>query len=283
MSEYKQVQADELPLHEEVRILEANQDGLIALEKPAGLLSHPNEPEDATRSLLTTEYNYDEEYFFWKDDAGVECRAWLVNRLDSPTSGVILLALSYDLNLTVKQVFATNRATKVYHALVRHAPKGNAGTWNDILSKDIFNGSKVIKRGKRVKAKVSFQVMKRPMGGFPVSLLKLNPVTGRTHQLRVQCSKHGHPIVGDRNYGHFGFNKEIVLETAEKGMMLHSSETSLTYAHKGKVRYFRAKSALPPRFNTVMSFRPGMKRGEKPDDAIQVKDPILEGRRFKGA
>ena len=138
-------------------------------------------------------------------------------------------------------------------------------------------------KGEKVK-EGNFRVMKRPIGGFPVSLLKLNPVTGRTHQLRLQCSKHGHPIVGDRNYGHFGFNKEIILKTAEKGMMLHSSETSLTYAHKGKVRHFRAKSALPPRFDTVMSFRPGMKRGENVNDSsIEVKDPILGGRRFKGA
>ena len=63
MPAYKQVQAHELPLHEEVRILEANEDGLIALEKPTGLLSHPNEPDDAPRSLLNAEYNYDEEYF----------------------------------------------------------------------------------------------------------------------------------------------------------------------------------------------------------------------------
>ena len=91
----------------------------------------------------------------------------------SPTSGVILLALSYELNITVKQVLRT--ATKVYHALVRHAPKGTAGTWNDILSKDVYNGCH--QKGKKVKAKVTFRVMKRPIGGFPVSLLKLNPVT----------------------------------------------------------------------------------------------------------
>ena len=66
MPAYKQVQAHELPLHEEVRILEANEDGLIALEKPAGLLSHPNEPDDAPRSLLNAEYNYDESTFSGK-------------------------------------------------------------------------------------------------------------------------------------------------------------------------------------------------------------------------
>lgn len=282
MSDIKQVLPEKLPLHEEVRILESNEDGLVALEKPAGLLSHPNEDGDTPRSLLNASYDYEGEYFYWKDESGAECRAWLVNRLDSPTSGVILLALNDELNLIVKQVFATHRATKVYHALVRNAPRQLTGTWTDYLSKDLYNGSRRIKRGQQVKAKVSFQTIKKPIGGFPIALIKLNPVTGRTHQLRVQCGKHGHPIVGDRNYGHFAFNKEVVLETGEKGMMLHSSETSLTYAYKGQVRNFRARSELPKRFSTVFDFRPGMKRGtHRNEGAASEKDPILKGRRFK--
>jgi 23S rRNA-/tRNA-specific pseudouridylate synthase len=87
------------------------------------------------------------------------------------------------------------------------------------------------------------------------------PVTGRTHQLRVQCSKHGHPIVGDRTYGKFSFNREIKTETGVKRLLLHSTETTLRYAYRGKAREFRAESPMPDAFNTVLRFRPGLTHG----------------------
>lgn len=283
---YQTVQPDVIPLNRAVRLLASNEDGLVAIEKPAGALSHPNDPEDIPRSVVVASYDYQGEYYFWKDDDGVERRVWLVNRLDSPTSGVLLLALNEAINETVKQVFATHKATKIYFALVRHVPRASAGTWSDKLKKDLVNGTRVIKKERLVPAKSGFQVIKKPTGGFPVSLLKLAPITGRTHQLRVQCKKHGHPIVGDRTYGHFGFNKEIVLETGIKRMMLHSTETVVNYTYQGKVRSFRARSELPEAFDEILRFRPGMGRQKKlnpVDRAVAKQSAPLEGRRFKGA
>ncbi|MFP4156855.1 MAG: RluA family pseudouridine synthase [Opitutales bacterium] len=284
MSEYQTVQPEGLPLNERVRLLQSNEDGLVAIEKPAGLLSHPNRAEDIPRSILRANYDYKNEYYFWKDDHGTEFRVWLVNRLDSPTSGVLLLALNEAINETAKQVFASHKATKLYYALVRKKPAVNGGTWSDTLYKDLINGKRVIQRGKRVPAKTYFQTVTSPIGGFPVALLKLSPVTGRTHQLRIQCQKHGHPIVGDRNYGHFAFNKEVSQSTGHKRMFLHAAETRVNYTFKGKVRNFRAESPLPDAFHDVIRFRPGMEPVEPfdPEESGQTSDK-LEGRRFKGA
>ncbi len=125
-------------------------------------------------------------------------------------------------------------------------------------------------------------MIKKPVGGFPIALLKLMPLTGRTHQLRIQCKKHGHPIVGDRKYGHFGFNKEVALETGEKRMMLHASEVIVNYSFKGKPRVFRAKSETPEAFRQVMGFRPGMTKPNAADGAtVEKAQDGLEGRRFK--
>lgn len=282
MSEYQTVQAEELPLNENVRLLEANADGLVAIEKPPGALSHPNQADEIARSVLRANYDYANEYFFWEGEDGKECRAWLVNRLDSPTSGVLLLALNEKISAIVKQVFATHRANKVYYALVYEKPTAHAGTWSDTLYKDLINGKRVIKRGKRITAKTNFQFMTSPTGGFPVALMKLCPVTGRTHQLRIQCQKHGHPIVGDRTYGHFGFNKEVSQKTGQKRMLLHSGETLVNYAFQGKARKFKAESPLPKAFHDVMGYRPGMKaeeQNELPSDENSSK--TLEERRFK--
>ena len=118
---------DQLPLNAGVHLLAYNEDGLVALEKPFGALSHPNVSGDNRRSLLVADYDFEEECYYWTDDTGVSRRAWLINRLDSPTSGVILLGLNQGISQTIKKEFATHRVTKIYYALVRGVPRTSSG------------------------------------------------------------------------------------------------------------------------------------------------------------
>ena len=274
-------QLSDLPLGHGVRLITSNEHGLVALDKPAGLMSHPNADGDSRRSLLNADYDYEDEVYTWTV-GDVEHRAWLVNRLDSPTSGVILIALNEAISETIKQMFSTHKVNKVYYALVKHTPSVPSGSWSDQLKKDVYRGKKLIKGGQLIPAKARYHVVKAPTGGFPVSLLRLMPLTGRTHQLRVQCKKHRHPIVGDRTYGSFSFNKEVALETGEKRMMLHSGETSMRYAFKGQMHTFKAESELPESFAAVMRFRPGLNVGKA---RVTKNKPatrsVLAGRRFR--
>ncbi len=279
MDTFIETKPDQLPLNKRVKLIAHNEDGLVALEKPIGSMSHPNKAEDLKKSILLAEYDYEQECFTWEDADGKECKAWLINRLDSPTSGVILLGLNPDISQTIKEKFASHKVTKIYYALVRGKPTKPTGVWEDRLKKDIIAGSRVLKKARVVSAKTRYQTVKSPTGGFPVTLIKLFPLTGRTHQLRVQCKKHGIPIVGDRTYGSFGFNREVKMLTKEKRMMLHSAETTVNYSYKGKQRVFVAKSELPESFNNLIRYRPGMKL-ESPKDS---KKSDLEGRRFKEA
>ena len=206
MVDFEDTSIDHLPLNRGVHLLSHNEDGLVALEKPAGALSHPNAEGESRRSLLMSDYDLKEECYQWIDGAGRARRAWLINRLDSPTSGVILLGLNHGISQTIKKEFATHRVTKIYYALVRGVPRTSAGAWADNLKKDVRQGNRLIRQGQIVPVKARYQTIKSPTGGFPITLMKLMPVTGRTHQLRVQCKKHNLPIVGDRTYGSFSFN-----------------------------------------------------------------------------
>ena len=285
MSRFEQL-SHELPLGPQVRVIDCNQDGLVALDKPDGIMSHPNEHRDRKRSLLTAHYDFESECFTW-EVAGEARKAWLLNRLDSPTSGVILLSLDQELSDVIKRQFASHKVTKVYYALCKNVPSAMTGKWNDSLNKDVYRGGRLVRGGLRVSAKTGYQVAKKPTGGFPVCLLKLMPLTGRTHQLRVQCSKHRHPIVGDKTYGSFSFNREVAEVTGEARMMLHSAETIVHYVFKGKVGDFHVQSPLPQAFKTVINFRPGLhhssparqQRSETKSDP--GKSGLLEGRRFK--
>ena len=274
---------NDLPLGPGVGLLVSNQDGLVALDKPVGVLSHPNKRLDGNRSLLNAKYDYESEVYTW-EVGDVIHRAWLINRLDSPTSGVILIALNGALSTTIKQLFSKHKVNKVYYALVQNTPRVSVGAWNDTMKKDVYPGKSVVSGGQRVPAKARYQVMQAPSGVFAVSLLKLKPLTGRTHQLRVQCKNHGHPIVGDRTYGNFAFNREVVAATAEKRMMLHSGESTIRYTFKGKLRDFHAIAQLPKAFEAVLRFRPGLNAGSSqtpPASLSKAPRSVLQGRRFK--
>ena len=277
MSDIENVLIEELPLNKGARVLAHNKDGLLALEKPSGIMSHPNTYKDNKNSLITADYDLKQQCFKWTNSTGVLKCAWLINRLDSPTSGVILLGLNPAISDSIKVEFASRKVSKVYYAIVGQKPSRPVGSWEDRLLKDLKNGKQVIKKAKTVKAKTRYQALQSPIGGFPVTLMKLMPLTGRTHQLRIQCQKHGVPIVGDRTYGNFPFNREVAAHTEVKRMLLHAAETHVHYSYNGHVRDFSAVSELPVDFKTVLDYRPSQKKLRQ-----EVKSStVLLTRRFK--
>src|SRR5580700_7407214 len=85
-------------------------------------------------------------------------------------------------------------------------------------------------------------------GPVRTSLLRLEPQTGRSHQLRVQCAKRGLPIVGDRTYGDFAANRAFARGGGPKRMFLHSLEVAFAYRFAGVERSFAATAPLPAEF-----------------------------------
>ena len=111
-----------LPVHQSVSILNHNKHGIVALEKPDGVLSHPNSRNEKKPALLYAQYDFDREYYFWKDAQGNEQKAWLLNRLDSPTSGVILIGLNQMIKDAVRLAFENQTTKKIYYAIVKGCP-----------------------------------------------------------------------------------------------------------------------------------------------------------------
>ena len=82
---------EELPLDREAKVLDHHPSGLIAIDKPVGVLTHPNrKDEKKARTLIRADYDFAEESYVWVDDKGDNRSLHLVHRLDSPTSGVLL-------------------------------------------------------------------------------------------------------------------------------------------------------------------------------------------------
>ncbi len=239
-----------LPLGRDVTLLQRDACGLAAFYKPAGVLSHPNTEKDESRSLLTTRYIVDGEYFEWQPaDGSGPRRLWLLNRLDSATSGVILAAATADLATEIRAQFKRKQVRKVYYALVFGGPSQPIQLWRDLLAVEKRGGQiRTATHAGHVPAESRMTVM-RPGGREPrLTLIKLEPRTGRSHQLRVQCAKRGVPIVGDQTYGDFGRNRAFAKAAGTKRLFLHSLETAFDYEWGGNRYHFAAKAPLPKEF-----------------------------------
>ncbi len=237
-----------LPLGREVEVLTHDGNGLAALAKPAGLLSHPNTRGEEAKSLLTVRYEIEGEFYHWEQD-GRSVKLWLLNRLDSATSGVILVSASEALATAVRLHFRQKRVHKVYNALVFGRPSVAAQVWRDRLAVEKRAGQIRTATTGHIPAECRMSVQ-RPSrtANPPRTLIRLEPLTGRSHQLRVQCAKRNLPIIGDQTYGDFSRNREFAKATGEKRLFLHSLETQFDYEYQGKRWHFSAKAPLPAEF-----------------------------------
>jgi 23S rRNA-/tRNA-specific pseudouridylate synthase len=245
---------DWIPFASGVKILEIHPEGLFAVEKPAGVLAHPNSSEKKEKETVLIDSNYSmaEEAFHIRDGKGGVKKVYLLNRLDSPTSGVLLLCLDEKLADVVKELFAESKVSKKYAAIVKgRGLRSPRGTWQDSLVKSSGPGGGVRSSAKSSggsQAITVYQWVRAAQNNLPLSLLQLEPRTGRTHQLRVQTAEHGHPILGDRTYGDFDFNKTAGTARGLKRLFLHAQFTELSFNWQGEKCHFKAESPLPKEF-----------------------------------
>jgi len=243
-----------LPLGRDVALLAQDAFGLAALNKPAGVLSHPNAGGDEPRSLLTARYTLHGEFYQWKSatDAAPR-RLWLLNRLDSATSGVVLVCADEALAHEIRAQFKRKQVHKVYAALVFGATRAPVELWKDTLAVQRKGGQlRAELNTGRVPAETKMSLVRTGRGEPRISLLRLEPHTGRSHQLRVQCAQRHLPIVGDQTYGNFPRNREFAKSAGTKRMFLHSLETRFDFEWKGRTHVFSAAAPLPPEFTAAL-------------------------------
>lgn len=244
---------DSLPLGREVTVLNRDLNGLMALDKPAGVLSHPNERGDEPRALLTVPYVAEGEFFEWNDAKGKPRRLWLLNRLDSATSGVILAATNAELATEIRAQFKRKEVRKVYQALVFGIPRKPSELWTDLLAVQKRAGQiRTVASAGNVPAQCQMTLVRAGRGEPRLAMLRLEPRTGRSHQLRVQCAKRQLPIVGDQTYGDFGRNRAFAKAAGTKRLFLHSLETKFEYEFAGRRHAFGAHAPVPAEFEKFL-------------------------------
>lgn len=124
----------------------------------------------------------------------------VVHRLDQPVEGVMVFAKTKEAAASLSRQIAAKLTDKYYYAMVDGVPKARKGTLEDYLLRDgRTNTSAVVKRGTREakRAELSYEVLEQK---GERAILRIRLETGRHHQIRVQLSHAGMPIVGDRKY-----------------------------------------------------------------------------------
>ena len=170
---------------------------LIAVFKPAGVLVQGNRPVgERNEPTLMDEVK---EYLKEKYKKPGNVFLGLVHRLDRPVSGIILFAKTSKGAARISEQIREREMRKIYHAVVDGQMKSPSGTLRNFLKKDEEKRiAKIVKEREGDLAELDYETVKT---NGKISLLKIELKTGRFHQIRVQLSAIGHPIVGDKKYG----------------------------------------------------------------------------------
>ena len=207
---------------------------LIVIEKPAGLLTIASETEKTK-----TAYYQLNEFLKLRNPRAPE-RIFIVHRLDRDTSGLIMFAKNEKVKRTLQDSW--KEVEKSYYALVEGTPVKKEDTIQSPLSES--KSLKVFIDRHSDEAKLSQTTYRVIKSGHEYSLLDILLETGRKNQIRVHLSDIGHPVAGDKKYG---------ARTNPLGRLgLHSY--LLMFKHPVTGAPLRFESKLPRRFNTGIRF-----------------------------
>jgi 23S rRNA pseudouridine1911/1915/1917 synthase len=165
---------------------------LLVINKPAGLLTVPLPMQPDEPSLL--------------DQVNLHLRSkskqqpLIVHRIDRDTSGIVLFAKTFDAQQKLKAQFEQRQAERVYLAIIHGHPRGESGTWKDLLvwDQDQLKQQRATKRVGRAKEAIChYRVIEKFKDA---ALIEVRLVTGKQNQIRIQAGLRGHPLIGEKKY-----------------------------------------------------------------------------------
>ena len=202
-------------------------DWLLVVDKPAGLVVHPGAGH-AGGTLVNALLAHTQKL----SRTGGPVRPGLVHRLDKDTSGLMVVAKDDATHWNLSRQFAGRKVLRVYWAAVRGSVARPEGTISAPIGRHPVRRQRMAVRADSERDAVTrYKVLRRFRDA---TLLELKPETGRMHQLRVHLASIGHPILGDAEYGvRAGFSRQA----------LHAHR--LGFRHPGIEQWVEFSSPMP--------------------------------------
>lgn len=189
-------------------------ENVLLLNKPAGLLSQKARPEDLSVNDYVLEH-------YGKN--GMTFKPSICNRLDRNTSGIIVAGISLEGLQTMAKLLKTRTVHKYYLTIVKGRVSSNQKIRGYLRKKKDMN--MVVLSDQKNGDGVWIETQYEPLvTGTEASLLKVWLITGRTHQIRSHLALIGHPIAGDYKYGDRAWNDSLKKRFGLSYQLLHSSE-----------------------------------------------------------
>ncbi len=209
-------------------------DDLLVLDKPAGLVTHPAPGHDAGTLVNALLAHCGPSL----SGIGGEQRPGIVHRLDKDTSGCLVVAKHDLAHRSLAGQFAERTMHKTYLALVRGVPRPASGTVEQPIGRHPVQRKKmaVVPPPRGRLARTDYRV-RRELPAAGASLVECRLHTGRTHQIRVHLKHLGYPILGDTLYGGPGTSAR---------QLLHAWKLGFSHPRTGEALEFLAP--LPPDF-----------------------------------
>ncbi len=183
-------------------------ENVILLNKKVGLLSHPDETEYCD-TLITRVKRYLYEKGEYDPDNEQSFTPSLVNRIDRNTCGIVIAAKNAQSLRILNAKMKTRELHKMYLCVVHGVPNKKEALLSDWLIKDEKNNKVCVYRRQREGAKeikTKYKVIDSYKG---LSLVEVDLLTGRTHQIRAHMASIGHPLLGDGKYGTNAQNRTL--------------------------------------------------------------------------
>jgi 23S rRNA pseudouridine1911/1915/1917 synthase len=233
-------------------------DDLLALNKPAGLVVHPAAGH-ADHTLVNALLHHCAGHL---SGIGGVARPGIVHRLDKDTSGCLIVAKNDAAHLHLSAQFAARQVEKTYEAIICGQWPGAGGEIDIPIARHRVDRKRMAAGAGRP-ARTTFRVLERLRGATRV---EVDLHTGRTHQIRVHFQHLGCPVAGDPLYGRRP-NALLRKSTgcAPPRLMLHARQLALTHPRTGRRLVFEAP--IPADFALILQFLrlppPAQQRGDR--------------------
>jgi 23S rRNA pseudouridine1911/1915/1917 synthase len=220
-------------------------DALLVLNKPAGLVVHPSAGHEE-HTLVNALLHHCAGQL---SGIGGVMRPGIVHRLDKETSGCIVVAKNDDTHVALSAQFAGRTVRKIYHAILCGEMQRDQGEIRAAIARHPSHRKRMaVSEGAGREARTSYRVLE-PLRG--ATLVEATLHTGRTHQIRVHFQHLGFPLFGDAVYGQRQNRRfEELFGFAAPRVMLHASQLGFVHPRTGKRVSFEAPR--PPDFEDAL-------------------------------